>query len=98
MYEYDNENSVLSYYGEAKEKCEISNEDEEILKDNGDNILVTMCEPDYNLTNHNCPIWKKGKLIVRKNNVYDDEFLGCISYPKCTYTIDVDKFKKQMNK
>ena len=28
MYEYDNENSVLSYYGEAKEKCEISNEDE----------------------------------------------------------------------
>lgn len=29
MYEYDNENSILSYYGEAKEKCAISKEDEE---------------------------------------------------------------------
>lgn len=71
---------------------------EEIVDDNGDNMLVTICEPDYNLTNHRCPICKKGKLVVRKNNVYGNEFLGCINYPKCTYTIDMDKFKKQMNK
>ena len=60
---------------------------DEILKDNSNQIHITMCEDDRNLTNYNCPVCKKGKLVVRTNHNNSRTFLGCTNYPKCDYKV-----------
>ena len=60
---------------------------DEILKDNPNQIHITMCEDEKNLTNYNCPVCKKGKLVVRTNRNDLRTFLGCTNYPKCDYTV-----------
>lgn len=44
-----------------------------------------------------CLKCKKGHLILRRNNITNEEFLGCSNYPQCDYTInDINILKEQI--
>lgn len=57
---------------------------EELLTDN--NYLLTTDEGTLNTTN--CPYCKTGKLVIRKNLLYGNQFLGCSHYPNCNQTFN----------
>lgn len=59
---------------------------EELLKDN--NYLLSTS--DGTLKTTNCPYCKTGKLVIRKNLMDGNRFLGCTHFPSCAQTYKTD--------
>lgn len=69
---------------------------EELISNN----FVQKSENPANLTLENTPKCLKcgkGNLVIRNNNITNEEFLGCSNYPHCDFTInDINILQKQI--
>jgi DNA helicase-4 len=57
---------------------------EELISDH--DFLVT--EKNDRRSKTNCPYCKTGHLLIRKNTVKNNQFLGCSNYPSCNQTFN----------
>jgi len=60
---------------------------DELMKDY--NLRFNMATGEQSIqANPNCPVCKKGYLVLRRNNGNGSQFLGCSNYPQCDVTLN----------